>query len=789
MKTASFIRSFISGKANKGHLYRKSLLFVVFVACIPTAVIGISSYFVGSKNIEHEVNRTHQLQLKKEIQRIDESFSQLELSLTQWSQSPAFGSKLRNLDTVQQYADIQDLYKSILTLKASNPLIDKVTLYVEGPSLIITDEMTERLTEAKEKNDFASLLQTKASVFWTLPSMDLQLKQNGSSLVLVHTLSGQGIKPFGALLLYVNPRKLESLIKNASSEEKGTSFIVSGDYRSITPSPSDNRASQELQTTLSGQLASRNNNESTFIYDFQGEAYSISTGVSNRLGYPWIYVSATPMSNLTAPVVLISRLMIGISLIVLLLALLLSWFASNKLYKPIQRIVRLIQSDNVTTAADRDSGDEIELIEKKWQYVTRESQVLHERLDRALPALKEGFMLQLVQGHLQGLSENEVLDQMNQYGWDVEGKVFRMMLIQLHGLSNLDGRFVDGDEQLVTFAAGNIIEEIVGQRVDAAGFSVINFRDLTVGLLVFFPDTVSGESMKRDLYHLSNEMLQSLKQLLKVSVTISLSKAARSLVHISHTLNESRQALRYRSIEAEHAIIDTEELLPEGQGIVYPFDLENEILQTLRLGMLTETDGNIQMFLIELQKQAVKEGSVKQGMQQLLGSMLHVMLQTGFNPENIFPGVNLYEQFAKLREPKEMHQWFKDKVVTPYVTELVQVQDFYIKQLITKVADTIHREYMNDLSLEYFADLYGTSTVKLSSGFKQIMSVNFIDYLTKIRIGHIKELLVTTDMKINDIALACGYQPTYFNRIFKKHEGVTASEYRDTHKNAANASS
>jgi AraC-like DNA-binding protein len=786
LKLTSFIRSYIFGKGNKGHFYRKSLLFVVFITCIPTAIIGISSYYVGSSNIEHEVNRTHQLRLKKDIQRIDESFSQLELSLTQWSQSPAFGAKLRNLDTVQQYADIQDMYKSILTFKASNPLIDKVALYVDGPSLLITDEMTERLTDAKEKSDLHSLIEGKTSVYWLLPYTNLRLKQNGNSLILVHTLSGQGIKPYGALLLYVNPNQLELMMKDINADENGVSFIVDGDYRSITPSSISRDASNELRVALSGELASRKSNGSTFGYDFKGEAYSISTGISNRLGYPWIYVSATPMSNLTAPVVLISRLLIGISVIVLLLGLLLSWVASNKLYKPIQRIISLIQSDNKTT--DKTSSDEIELIEKRWQYVTRESQVLHERLDRALPVLKEGFMLQLVQGHLLGLSENEILEQMVQYGWDVQDKTFRMMLVQLHGLSDLDGKFLDGDEQLVTFAAANIIEEIVGNRVQAHNFGTINFRDLTVGLLFSFGKDKANEAMKRDIYHMANEMVQVLKQLLKVRVTISLSKAASSMVQIPHTLNESRQALRFRSIEAEHEIIDTEELLPEGQGIVYPFDLENEILQTLRLGMLEETDRSIQLFLVELQQQAAKEGSVKQGMQQLLGSMLHVVLQTGFNPERIYQGANLYEQFSKLRESKEMHEWFRDRLVIPYITELVQVQDFYNKQLISKVVDLIHREYMNDLSLEYFADLYGTSSVKLSNGFKQIMSVNFIDYLTKVRMGHIKELLISTDMKINDIALACGYQPTYFNRIFKKHEGVTASEYRETRRNAANAS-
>jgi AraC-like DNA-binding protein len=43
-----------------------------------------------------------------------------------------------------------------------------------------------------------------------------------------------------------------------------------------------------------------------------------------------------------------------------------------------------------------------------------------------------------------------------------------------------------------------------------------------------------------------------------------------------------------------------------------------------------------------------------------------------------------------------------------------------------------------------------------------------------------KMLLVKSDMTIQDIAARCGYEdPSYFGKIFKKHEGMTAVEYRE----------
>ncbi|WKL03578.1 helix-turn-helix transcriptional regulator [Paenibacillus amylolyticus] len=67
----------------------------------------------------------------------------------------------------------------------------------------------------------------------------------------------------------------------------------------------------------------------------------------------------------------------------------------------------------------------------------------------------------------------------------------------------------------------------------------------------------------------------------------------------------------------------------------------------------------------------------------------------------------------------------------------------------------------------------------LSKAFKQVSGINFIDYLTRVRMDAAKQLLRETTMKINDVAAAVGYQHSYFNRIFKKQEGVTPSQYHD----------
>ncbi|MNJ68620.1 HTH-type transcriptional regulator YesS [compost metagenome] len=91
----------------------------------------------------------------------------------------------------------------------------------------------------------------------------------------------------------------------------------------------------------------------------------------------------------------------------------------------------------------------------------------------------------------------------------------------------------------------------------------------------------------------------------------------------------------------------------------------------------------------------------------------------------------------------------------------------------------LQQNYMNDVSLDSCADEIGTNTFFLSKSFKQVLGHNFIDYLTELRMEKAKELLRGSHLRISEVAEQVGYQHSYFNRIFKKLEGMTPSRYRE----------
>ena len=72
------------------------------------------------------------------------------------------------------------------------------------------------------------------------------------------------------------------------------------------------------------------------------------------------------------------------------------------------------------------------------------------------------------------------------------------------------------------------------------------------------------------------------------------------------------------------------------------------------------------------------------------------------------------------------------------------------------------------LSLSHFSTLFAQET-----------GLTFTQYLTALRIGKAKELLSATQLRSSQIAREVGYNDAhYFSYLFKKHTGVTPSEYR-----------
>lgn len=96
------------------------------------------------------------------------------------------------------------------------------------------------------------------------------------------------------------------------------------------------------------------------------------------------------------------------------------------------------------------------------------------------------------------------------------------------------------------------------------------------------------------------------------------------------------------------------------------------------------------------------------------------------------------------------------------------------------IKDYIKEHYAQpDLSLNQIANHFQVSPSTMAKIVKQRTSMNFSDYLNQLRIEAAINLLLTSELNINEISKMVGYSSQhYFSRIFKKYKGEAPLAYR-----------
>jgi AraC-like DNA-binding protein len=764
---------------NRGTIFWKNLGIVLLITCIPIAFIGVIIYYIGTDRIETEVNKAHQNQLHSSIQQLNDYLANLEHSVVRLAFDRSLDETLKQLDFVQEFQKTNELMKSFSLITESNSLINSVSLYLRNSDKIIGDEAGfESVRTDEDRNLLNSLLDKERTIYWNYSLKKINMPDSINKAIIIKLPGGQMYGNFGMFIIYLDQNKLNTMVQKLVSGE-GVAFLFNenGDYLTTLPSHEDSQESLTLEDALKSQIIIENANENMFKFDWQHKKYNVSYGKISKLGSKWTVVSATPVSQIIAPVTSLSTLILWISVFGLTIGLMLSWFASNKIYDPIYRLKCLFENSRTNRSNEK---NEITYIEHQWKLQLQVEQDLSIQIKQSIPALLESFLLQFLQGNLYTHTEAELIQKLKQLDWDVAYKRFAIMVAQFHGISESGGKFSERDAQLVTFAASNIIKELSTEKANMV--HIINFQDLSIGVLFVLDPTSSNEAIKANFNKLAHDYIVAINNVLRLKVTIVTSKISDTIEDIPKILEETRKALRFRDHHTSNQVLDMSQfMLTNTSQNHFPFELEREIVHTVSMGLEDEAMRLIKQFMLELQSNNSAELMVHQGMMKLLGTIHNAIIKHEVNLFALYGGVHLYEQLMQLSEPDQIVEWFQYKLIRPFVKTLTITYDSNLREIIDNLLLQMQKDILLDVSLEMYADQLQMSASKLSKAFRQINGINFIDTMVRMRIEKCKELLVTTDMKINDIAEQLHYQPSYLIRMFKKSEDITPRQYREKH--------
>ncbi|MBS5522810.1 MAG: helix-turn-helix transcriptional regulator [Clostridiales bacterium] len=141
----------------------------------------------------------------------------------------------------------------------------------------------------------------------------------------------------------------------------------------------------------------------------------------------------------------------------------------------------------------------------------------------------------------------------------------------------------------------------------------------------------------------------------------------------------------------------------------------------------------------------------------------------------------------------DSHYNFKDE--KHFLTSGEKILKNYAQFICTNCPKASHVEHAcnyidshlcEELSLELVARRVYVSKTYLSQMFKERTGHSFTEYVNNQRIVKARRLLLTTDLKIDQIAESCGFfSSTYFSTAFKKNTGMTPRAFRQRYHSAS----
>ena len=107
--------------------------------------------------------------------------------------------------------------------------------------------------------------------------------------------------------------------------------------------------------------------------------------------------------------------------------------------------------------------------------------------------------------------------------------------------------------------------------------------------------------------------------------------------------------------------------------------------------------------------------------------------------------------------------------------------NFYNSEHIEKIYRFLKENYHRKIRVEEVAALVNMSVISLGRLTKQRTGKSFMEFLIEVRLGAATRSLIETNNSISEICYDCGFNNiSNFNRIFKKFQNCTPSEFRSS---------
>lgn len=595
-----------------------------------------------------------------------------------------------------------------------------------------------------------------------------------SVLTYIYTINPLISSDGGTVVCNIHMSRLSEFI-NSGGLSSGICYILDGNNNVVChPYKSFSPAGEEEQKIVE-KIAEQGMAQGYFDYEQDGVRYLCAFRKSNV--NDWTYVATYNLEDVMRRAHEISyQGMMVISLAIaagLILAVLIFFW----LFRPFHSLINVVRKDMTAEEDGRErTKNEAHYLREAFEKMKAEGSEIHSMLEARNSDTERLLLREILSGTLDGDKKRESLSELFPY------RHFIVLFIGTDG-SNKLLRDYSWDERMYYFLQ---VEEVFSRLLAEEGCiaKTVYYRS-TACVTVLNIRTYDQKKVTAFLMERTAMIKEELKKVFDYTMTIGVSAVHGDVRDLSEALEEAIRAMRHRIIAGKNQVIFWRNRIDESESYYYPYDCERRIINNLKLrNMEAVIEELTQARQMIVSVENISYDNVVLIYQQMVGSIIKTLVGEKMQmPGFMGKGRKVYITISELDTIEEIDEFVKNfvrQIQENLETNMAEKEE---EELYERIIAFLDMHYREDIDFEEAAAKLGVSYSHMRHVMREKGDVSLTDYINRCRIVEAKELLVSTDKKLTEIAEQVGYHNVQsLNRFFKKYEGTTPNSLRKADK-------
>lgn len=756
---------------------------VIVTVCV--VLVGILLYTAVSRNMEKQLSTLNTEMLVQLSRSFDDlMFTKLDVFIARMISANSNYEYLANHNPIDNVPLAARFIGELGQLSDFNDFVESVYLFKNRERIIIsTDGITsvndEGYVDASVKGMYDTAWIPEMALFdgnrkWLRTRSVSKLGKKGSMNVFTYVRNLTPDRPaenslFIAVNIYVD--KLYSIIKSYNTPgniiilNNNGEVIVSNDDGSLALL-FDERQYGNIDNGISGYYVSHGYDGKYFV-SFVESAYN-----------GWKYISVTAYHSAFQALDIVRNIVITLCVLVWAVILLLSGVVSGRQYKPLRDLVLHVRGnlfDSQSPLREAKREDEYNLVKNAFDSYNRNLSSLQQKIAEDVPVIRNNLLSMLL---LDGsVDPQDIAGQLLQYGCQLQGDGDNYVCVLSVRKTSGNGRRLRFDE---VENIKNFIKGIAKESFENG--EGVNLHPVWIGqYFAFIIHSDNGWIDKKRISTIFRHICQKCILLNDLSIKVGVSSPGKQPLSYTTLYGEAIEALQQQYVSGD------EENIYFCEEIRHTFDLNasefktiaDKLGKTLNTSNLDECRNSLEEAVALMQARNVSAALAKQAMLALVAVVVNDIQEKHESLSDFCPEEHGYlGEFDRQGSLEEAKSWMLGGVANLLETRAEKRLNKN-GEIVERIKQFILVNMNQNISLDNIAAKMHFSPDHLRYLFKKSTGTTFLAYLHSIKMEKAREMILSSDSKVEEIALNLGYgSSNYFIKKFKEYYGFTPKEYR-----------